>query len=363
MKPTATIGIVTLFLFSTFVFGDDPEPPVLKVRPIHFVSSDTIPLEVDRRVLPTGLKRGFEIYYLVEGKEIAGFESLTLESIKTPKGVDLSRSWNGAPGYQAGPSPQVSTDRKHCVFSLIVPRNQFGKVEQLDINGYATLLVGSKREAAQIELTEATEGKKTAGPFSVTVTRTSREPMPPAAANKDPAASVPPDNTESLRVDVQGPIPRLIEAVFVDGDRERQSQSSGDKTHLTFHLPIPISGKVRMTVRSWAAITPVHVMIGKPGDLMYYNQLKEILNEIRKERAQPTPNFGPISEQAKHVSREVATVMKNQASRDFPAKQGLLWAARDELPRMLQRDLTTESEAELSFAARLDDVARELRLK
>jgi hypothetical protein len=44
-----------------------------------------------------------------------------------------------------------------------------------------------------------------------------------------------------------------------------------------------------------------------------------------------------------------------------PIKQQLLWAIRDELPRMLKGDLSVKSMAESAFSARLDEAEKLLR--
>lgn len=93
-------------------------------------------------------------------------------------------------------------------------------------------------------------------------------------------------------------------------------------------------------------------------EFQYYEQLRGILDEIRETRASPSPDFDLIRSRATTIANEVVLVLKNKADRDHPAQQNLLWAARDELPKMMQDDLLTESKAEQNFAARLDDVAR-----
>ena len=96
-----------------------------------------------------------------------------------------------------------------------------------------------------------------------------------------------------------------------------------------------------------------------PRDVRCHRQLTEILEEVRTIRAGDR-NFNQVRQRAALVGQQVSAVLKNEASTSTPAKQLMLWAARDDLPRMLAGDLLKESEAEQSFATKLDEAANEL---
>lgn len=99
-----------------------------------------------------------------------------------------------------------------------------------------------------------------------------------------------------------------------------------------------------------------------PRDVRFHRQLSEILVEIRTIRAEDH-DFNQLRQRATVVGQQVSTVLKNEASTSTHAKQLMLWAARDDLPRMLAGDLLKESEAEQSFATKLDEAANELGIK
>ena len=99
-----------------------------------------------------------------------------------------------------------------------------------------------------------------------------------------------------------------------------------------------------------------------PRDVRHHRQLTEILQEIRNVRA-GNRDFNQVRQRAAVVGQQVSAVLKNEASTNTPAKQSMLWAARDELPRMLAGDLLKESEAEQHFASRLEQAADELGIK
>ena len=100
-----------------------------------------------------------------------------------------------------------------------------------------------------------------------------------------------------------------------------------------------------------------------PRDVRSYEQLKEILDDVRRERAKSSPDFSAVRQRAMKVGPEIAKEMTKQASTKFPAKQLLLWAARDELPRMMLQDLKSETETERPFEDRLQMAAKQLGIK
>lgn len=98
-------------------------------------------------------------------------------------------------------------------------------------------------------------------------------------------------------------------------------------------------------------------------DLQRYNELKGILDEIRAERNSPAPSFSSVRKRAELAQAKMLPVLKATASSSAPVKQALLFAARDELSRMLNGDLLTESISETHFAEHLARAAAGLGLK
>ena len=70
-----------------------------------------------------------------------------------------------------------------------------------------------------------------------------------------------------------------------------------------------------------------------------------------------------MQQKLEKTAKEIAAEVKDKASRDEPAKQCLLWATRDEIPRFLQAGLAAESPAEMVLVSRLQDTAYELGLE
>ncbi len=101
-------------------------------------------------------------------------------------------------------------------------------------------------------------------------------------------------------------------------------------------------------------------------DRKHFQALKQIYDEIKSKRASNSNDYLPVMKQADQVSKAVTADLKTKASRDDLGKQSLLWAARDELPRVvteLKKSPATPSKAEEGFATRLWEAANHLGLK
>lgn len=97
-------------------------------------------------------------------------------------------------------------------------------------------------------------------------------------------------------------------------------------------------------------------------DIKRYQALKQILDEIQTKRSSPA-DIAALQKQLGETAKKIFAEVKDKAGRDEPVKQSLLWATRDEVPRMIQAGFTIESPAEKSFAARLKEAAYDLGLE
>ena len=101
-------------------------------------------------------------------------------------------------------------------------------------------------------------------------------------------------------------------------------------------------------------------------DVKHFHELKQVFDEVKAKRSSNSNDYSAVLKQADQVSKTITAALKTKASRDTPVKQSLLWAARDELPRVvtaLQVAPATPSRAEENFVARLRDAANHLGLK
>jgi hypothetical protein len=97
-------------------------------------------------------------------------------------------------------------------------------------------------------------------------------------------------------------------------------------------------------------------------DIKRYQALKQIHDEIQTKRSSPG-ELASLQEKLGTTAKKILAEVKDKASRDEPVKQSLLWATRDEVPRMIQAGFAVESPAEKSFAARLKEAAYDLGLE
>lgn len=95
-------------------------------------------------------------------------------------------------------------------------------------------------------------------------------------------------------------------------------------------------------------------------DIQRFQDLKQILEEIRTARANGATDFQVLKQKAAKLAQEYAAIYKNEASNSYPAKQALLCASRDDIPKMLSGDLRTESPFEKTLELRLKDAAATL---
>jgi hypothetical protein len=98
-------------------------------------------------------------------------------------------------------------------------------------------------------------------------------------------------------------------------------------------------------------------------DIKRYQALKQMLDEIKTKRASSPAELLPMQEKLKKLGKQYADELKSKASPSEPAKQCLLWASRDEIPRMITAGLILESQAEKSFEQKLKEAAIELGLE
>ena len=112
MMKTGTHVLFLIFAVSlNALHADESDTASVTARPVQIVTCDKLPEGLDFQVQPTGYKLGFQIYYLLEGENIVGIKtnSLKIDSMKTPDGVEISKTRNGNRTYAQGMFPEVSS--------------------------------------------------------------------------------------------------------------------------------------------------------------------------------------------------------------------------------------------------------------
>ena len=101
----------------------------------------------------------------------------------------------------------------------------------------------------------------------------------------------------------------------------------------------------------------------RSADIRRYQELKQLLTEVRAKREAKATDFSDVQNKAKKLATEMTAALKAQRTAGQPAKQHLLWAVRDELPRMMKEDPSVETQQEKNFSDRLSNAARYLNIK
>jgi hypothetical protein len=275
MKPTVSVGLglAVLVCWADAALAQDLIRPSFRIRPIQTISSDTVPEDLPFEVKPGPLRKGFTIYYLVEGKDIACFDSLAIESIKTPQGADISRNRNGTPAYDTGAFPRTSTDGRYCLFSLDFNENQYGKVDTLAIKGEVTLFLATQREAKKIWLKPDDEQEKKVGPFAVQVKPAPVQPDRPFAVPHTsrkqirdgivPAPVEVPPRPVFRTIEITGPVQSLAVVRITDGDEEIMEGASWDEKSRVNYVPQPKTGEYAVILVYWLDMKKVKFPFGQ----------------------------------------------------------------------------------------------------
>ena len=97
-------------------------------------------------------------------------------------------------------------------------------------------------------------------------------------------------------------------------------------------------------------------------DIERYQVLKKFLDDVRVAR-RDGKDMSPFKSRADQLVNEIVPSLRVEASNRRKGKQNLLWAARDELPKMVAGNLMTESQPEKNFESRLNAAAKYFRIK
>jgi hypothetical protein len=98
-------------------------------------------------------------------------------------------------------------------------------------------------------------------------------------------------------------------------------------------------------------------------DVEIYQKSKQLLDDVRAARVAKSTSFDAFKSRAQKLKDEYVPRLKDEANNQRPHKQALLFAIRDEFPRMMSGNLAEESIAEKNVASHLKIVADTLGLK
>jgi hypothetical protein len=172
MDRIATMGCVIGLACCSVASGEEAKDSQFRIRPVQIISMDQLPedLEIGAKNSLAMIRPGFQIHYLIQGKDIAFFDSVVFDKMTTLEGIDISKDKFGLPAYRTwGFFPVVNADRKYCLFAVAVDDNQFGKVDKLSIKGRAKVFTASETELKEFVVQPTGDKGVAFGPFNVKV--------------------------------------------------------------------------------------------------------------------------------------------------------------------------------------------------
>jgi hypothetical protein len=216
----------------------------LNARPVQFRASAPLPGTIPFEKKPFGHSNGFEVVYLVEGRDLSGVkeDSLQLSALRGRDGSDLSLTRSGTSAVELGPFPQITDDGRFVLFSVRSDEDLFGRVDERSLTGTVVVFTGSRRETGELTLSP-TSGPQRLGPFQV-----------------QPAAGA---TAAEMAVTVRGPMPALINVLQIRAGRTvTAEQTSWDGTEKTFVFPAGGEPSARFRLNYWADLAEHTVPFG-----------------------------------------------------------------------------------------------------
>jgi hypothetical protein len=142
--------------------------------------------------------------------------------------------------------------------------------------------------------------------------------------------------------------------------KPKQKESSNSPLSMALDLLNTPAGKAVIAALVLVLVGWTFMANRNNGDIQRYKALKRILDDVRTKRFVKSTEVQEIKTRAKKVSEELIPQLKGSTS---PVKKALLAAASDDLPKMMQQDLATESNDEKNFVKRLNEAKKILGLK
>jgi hypothetical protein len=250
IRQRAITGLAMASLGLFWVCGSAPAQAqrqggaTLSARPIQFRASAPLPGTIPFEKKPFGHSNGFEVVYLVEGRDLSGVkeDSLQLSALRGRDGSDLSLTRSGTSPVELGPFPQITDDGRFVLFSVRSNEDLFGRVDERSLRGTVVVFTGSRRETGELTLSP-TDAPQMLGPFQV-----------------QPAAGV---TASDRAVTVRGPLPALINVLQIRAGREvAAEQTSWDGTEKTFYFPSGGEASPRLRLNYWSDLAERTVTFG-----------------------------------------------------------------------------------------------------
>ncbi len=250
--------LITLMLIATTT-AYAADVPTVTCHPVMVSAGAELPASIGFSDRPMGYDLGAKISYLVEGSDLIGFkdDSLTVTSITTADGKDVSKKRNGKPAWKQGSFPKATDDGKYGIFSIEISENVFGKTDGLKVVGSIVALSGSDRQTKKVVLKLSEEKTEAAGSLKLSLIGAKKTKDAGGATNGFFGGG-------EFGVQVVGDINQVAEITLSEGDHKLDAQgSSWSGTQRTWNFSRPTGDSVTVELSWWNKLTAVTVPIGK----------------------------------------------------------------------------------------------------
>jgi hypothetical protein len=234
------------------------DAPTVTCKPVMITTCAELPASIDFQTRPMGYELGVKIAYLVEGEDLIGFkdDSLSITSITTADGKDISKKRNGKVAWKQDSFPKTTDDGKYGIFAIEISENAFGKSDGLTVNGSIVALTGGDRQTKKITFKLGEAKVEDLGGLKVSLTGGKK------TAEKEGAFGG--FGGGGFGVQVSGDIAKVAELAMTEGDNKLDRQGSHwSGTQKTWNFAKPAGDTVTVDITWWNKLAPVTVTIGK----------------------------------------------------------------------------------------------------
>jgi hypothetical protein len=250
------LRLLSLVLIAGSLMAADA--PTVTCKPVMITTCAELPASIDFHTRPMGYELGIKIAYLIEGEDLIGFkdESLSITSITTADGKDISKKRNGKAAWKQDSFPKTTDDGKYGIFAIEISENAFGKTDGLTVNGSIVALTGGDRQTKKLTFKVGDAKVEDVGGLKVSLTGSKK-----SAENEGPFGGF---GGGGFGVQVTGDIAKVAELAMSEGDKNLDRQGSHwSGTQKTWNFAKPTGDTVTVEITWWNKLAPVTVTIGK----------------------------------------------------------------------------------------------------
>jgi len=301
-----------------------------------------------------------------------GLFSAVAAMAKAAETLSLAKVQAQAAAALAAPAPPLSSLPATAFVTAAVPAKETNRAVPQDVEDAPKPAATSRpiSTGSKPQLTAVTDTPPRNTNTPNTETPVVERPSPaPVSAQRQPSLSSAGSSSSSMSSSSSFNSYRPVVAPARPAPRPSRSssQSSFSFSEMLEPLKEPKAlGAVGVVAAVLLSFGWFYLPKSSAADVKNFRELKHIIDEIKQKRSSNSTDFASVNTKAEKIGKAVIAELAKKASRDEPAKQHLLWAARDRMPAMLgelKKAPTEPSKAEQSFIESLREAARILHIK